>query len=272
MHGASGTYDLCLSYAGLDGRNIGMRNATCRREKSQITFDGEIRPRVERRSFDLTLPNGPHDGQARIPSLLRRPGLFARGRSAAEIFSGELVLLLGQFQRVGLLPLGVELGLQGRDLLFQGFDLGIAQRSGIEALHLPLHGPVGLGGPQCGVVRRCRLLGSFEPVVQQRERVVAECHHAFLLLFLAAELFRGFAFVADGGLRLAVRNRRVDPRGPLLGLDGRRPEYEPQHDEEYASEDRREEQHLAFALPFELRRGVVARILVFCHNGLRYQR
>ena len=126
LYRASGTYDLCLSYAGFDGRNIGMLNATCRREKSQVTFDGEIRPRIERRGFDLTFPHGPHDGQARIPSLLRRPGLFVRGRSSAEIFPGELVLLLGQFQRIGLLPLGVELGLQGRDLLFQCFDLGIA--------------------------------------------------------------------------------------------------------------------------------------------------
>ena len=91
-----------------------------------------------------------------------------------------------------------------------------------------------------------------------------------MLLFLAAELFRGFAFVSDGGLRLAVRNRRIDPRGPLLRLDGRRPEYEPQHNEEDASEDRRKEQHLALALPLELRRGVIARILVFCHNGLRF--
>ena len=248
-----------------------MRDITCCREKSQVTFDGEIRPRIECRGFDLTLPNGLHDGQTRIPSLLRRPGLFVRGRSAAEILPCELVLLLGQFQRIGLLPLGVELGLQGCDLLFQGFDLGIALRSGVEALHLPLHGPVGLGGPQCGVVRRCRLLGRFEPVVQQRERVVAECHHASLLLLLAAELFRGFAFVSDGGLRLAVRDRRIDPRGPLLGLDGRRPEYEPQHDEEDASEDRREEQYLAFALPFELRRRVAAWILVFCHNGLRFK-
>ena len=161
--------------------------------------------------------------------------------------------------------------MQGCDLFLQGFDLGIALRSGIEALHLPLHGPVGFGGPQCGVVRRYRLLGGFESVVKQREQVVAKCHHAFLLLFLAAELFRGFAFVSDGSLRFAVRDRRVDPRGPLLGLDGRRPEYEPQHDEEYTFEDRREEQHLAFALPFELRRGVVARILVVCHNGLRFQ-
>ena len=247
-----------------------MLNATCRREKSQVTFDGEIRPRIERRGFDLTFPHGPHDGQARIPSLLRRPGLFVRGRSSAEIFPGELVLLLGQFQRIGLLPLGVELGLQGRDLFFQCFDLGIALRSGVEALHLPLHGPVGFGGPQCGIVRRYRLLGRFEPVVQQRERVVAKCHHAFLLLFLAAELFRGFAFVADGSLRFAVRDRRVDPRGSLLGLDGCRPEYEPQHNEEDTSKDRREEQHLAFALPFELRRRVAARILVFCHNGLRF--
>ena len=87
-----------------------------------------------------------------------------------------------------------------------------------------------------------------------------------MLLLLAAELFRGFAFVSDGGLRLAVRDRRIDPRGPLLGLDGRRPEYEPQHDEEDASEDRREEQYLAFALPLELRRGVIVRILVFYHN------
>ena len=244
-----------------------MRDATCRREKSQVTFDGEIRPRVERRGFDLTLPNGPHDRQARILPLLRRlNSFFIYGHSAAEILPGELVLLLGQFQRIGLLPLGVELGLQGCDLLFQGFDLGIALRSGVEALHLPLHGPVGLGGPLCGVVRRCRLLGRFEPVVQQRERVVAECHHASLLLLLAAELFRGFAFVADGGLRLAVRNRRVDPRGPFLRLDGRRSEYKPHRDEEDASEDRREEQHLALAQPFELRRGVVSRILVFCHN------
>ena len=249
-----------------------MRDITCCREKSQVTFDGEIRPRVERRSFDLTLPHGPHDGQARIPPLLcRLNSFFIYGHSAAEILPCELVLLLGQLQRVGLLPLGVELGLQGRDLLFQGFHLGIALRSGVEALHLPLHGPVGLGGPQCGVVRRCRLLGRFEPVVQQRERVVAECHHASLLLLLAAELFRGFAFVSDGGLRLAVRDRRIDPRGPLLGLDGRRPEYEPQHDEEDASEDRREEQYLAFALPFELRRRVAAWILVFCHNGLRFK-
>lgn len=122
-----------------------------------------------------------------------------------------------------------------------------------------------------GLSARCEFLGRFEPVVQQRERIVAECHHAFLLLFLAAELFRGFAFVADGGLRFAVRNGGIDPRGPFLRLDGCRPEYEPQHDEEYASEDRREEQHLAFALPLELRRRVVARILVVCHNGLRFQ-
>ena len=244
-----------------------MRDATCRREKSQVTFDGEIRPRIECRGFDLTLPNGPHDRQARILPLLRRlNSFFIYGHSAAEILPGELVLLLGQFQRIGLLPLGVELGLQGRDLLFQCFDLGIALRSGVEALHLPLHDPVGFGGPQCGIVRRYRLLGRFEPVVQQRERVVAECHHASLLLLLAAELFRGFAFVADGSLRFAVRDRRVDPRGSLLGLDGCRPEYEPQHDEEDASEDRREEQHLAFALPLELRRGVIARILVFYHN------
>ena len=248
-----------------------MRNATCRREKSQVALDSEIRPRIERRGFDLTLPNGLHDGQTRIPSLLRRPGLFVGGRSAAEILPCELVLLLGQLQRIGLLPLGVELGLQGRDLLFQRFDLGIALRSGVEALHLPLHGPVGLGSPQCGVVRRCGFLGGFEPVVQQRERIVAECHHAFLLLLLAAELLRGFAFVSDGGLRLAVRNRRIDPRSSFLGLDGRRPEYKPHRDEEYTSEDRREEQHLAFALPLELRRGVVARILVFCHNGLRFK-
>ena len=73
------------------------------------------------------------------------------------------------------------------------------------------------------------------------------------------------------GLRLAVRDRRIDPRGPLLGLDGRWSEYEPQHDEEDASEDRREEQYLAFALPLELRRGVAAWILVFCHNGLRFK-
>ena len=109
-----------------------MRDATCRREKSQVAFDGEIRPCVERRCFDLTLPHGPHDRQARIPPLLWRPGLFVRGRSAAEILPCELVLLLGQFQRIGLLPLGVELGLQGCDLLFQGFDLGIALRSGVE--------------------------------------------------------------------------------------------------------------------------------------------
>ena len=70
---------------------------------------------------------------------------------------------------------------------------------------------------------------------------------------------------------LPSRTERIDPRGPLLGLDGRRPEYEPQHDEEDASEDRREEQHLAFALPFELRRRVAAWILVFCHNGLRFK-
>ena len=202
-----------------------MRDTTCRREKSEVALDGEIRPRVERRGFDLAFLNGPHYGQARIPSLLWRPGLFVRGRSVAEILPCELVLLLGQLQRVGLLPLGVELGLQGRDLLFQDFDLGIALRSGVEALYLPLHGPVGLGGPLCGVIRRCRLLGGFESVVQQRERVVAECHHASLLLFLAAELFRGFAFVSDGGLRLAVRDRRIDPRGSLLGLDGCRPEY-----------------------------------------------
>ena len=249
-----------------------MRDATCRREKSQVAFDGEIRPCVERRCFDLTLPHGPHDRQARIlPLLCLLNSFFIYGHSAAEILPGELVLLLGQFQRIGLLPLGVELGLQGCDLLFQGFDLGIALRSGVEALHLPLHGPVGLGGPQCGVVRRCRLLGRFEPVVQQRERVVAECHHASLLLLLAAELFRGFAFVSDGGLRFAVRNRRIDPRGPLLRLDGRRPEYEPQHNEEDASEDRRKEQHLALALPLELRRRVAAWILVFCHNGLRFK-
>lgn len=105
-----------------------MRNATCRREKSQVALDSEIRPRIERRGFDLTLPNGLHDGQTRIPSLLRRPGLFVGGRSAAEILPCELVLLLGQLQRIGLLPLGVELGLQGRDLLFQCFDLGIAAR------------------------------------------------------------------------------------------------------------------------------------------------
>ena len=249
-----------------------MRDATCRREKSQVAFDGEIRPCVERRCFDLTLPHGPHDRQARIlPLLCLLNSFFTYGRSAAEILPCELVLLLGQLQRVGLLPLGVELGLQGRDLLFQGFDLGIALRSGVEALHLPLHGPVGLGGLLCGVIRRCRLLGGFEPVVQQRKRVVAECHHASLLLLLAAELFRGFAFVSDGGLRLAVRDRRIDPRGPLLGLDGRRPEYEPQHNEEDASEDRRKEQHLALALPLELRRRVAAWILVFCHNGLRFK-
>ena len=102
-----------------------------------------------------------------------------------------------------------------------------------------------------------------------RERIVLAA--LVLLLLLAAELFRGFAFVADGSLSLAVRDRRVDPRGPFLRLDGCRPEYEPQHDEEYASEDRREEQHLAFALPLELRRRVVAHILVVCHNGLRFQ-
>ena len=162
--------------------------------------------------------------------------------------------------------------MQGRDLLFERFDLGIAGWSGVEALHLPLHGPVGLGSPQCGVICRSWLLGGFKPVVQERERVVAERHHAFLLLLLAAELFGGFAFVSDGGLRLAVRNRRVNPCGPLLRLDGRRPEDKPQHGEEDTSEDRCEEQHLAFALPLELRRGVVARILVVCHNGLRYQR
>ena len=83
---------------------------------------------IERRGFDLTFPHGPHDRQARILPLLRRlNGFFVRGRSAAEIFPGELVLLLGQFQRIGLLPLGVELGLQGRDLFFQCFDLGIAR-------------------------------------------------------------------------------------------------------------------------------------------------
>ena len=271
MHCASGTYDLRLSNTGPNGRYLILRRTSRRGQKTEVALDGEIRPRVERRGFDLTFPNGPHYGQARIPSRLRRPGLFVRGRSAAEILPCELVLLLGQFQRIGLLPLGIELGLQGCDLLFQGFDLGIALRSGVEALHLPLHVPVGLGGPLCGVVRRSKLFGGFEPVVQQRKRIVAECHHAFLLLFLAAELFRGFAFVADGGLRLAVRDRRIDPRGPLLGLDGRRPEYEPQHDEEDASEDRREEQHLAFALPFELRRRVAAWILVFCHNGLRFK-
>ena len=193
-------------------------------------------------------------------------------RSASEIFSSKFVLLLSQFQRVGLPAPGVELRLQGRYLLLQGFNLGIAGRRGVEALHLPLHGPVGFGGPQCGVICRSWLLGRFKPVVQERERVVAERHHAFLLLLLAAELLGGFAFVADGGLRLAVRNRRVNPCGPFLGLDGRRPEYKPQHDEEDTSEDRCEEQHLAFALPLELRRGVVARILVFCHNGLWYQR
>jgi hypothetical protein len=167
---------------------------------------------------------------------------------------------------------GVELRLQGCYLLFQGLDLGIAGRRGVESLHLPLHGPVGFGSPQRGVVRGSGLLGGFKSVVQERERVVAERHHAFLLLLLAAELFGGFAFVSDGGLRLAVRNRRVDPCGPLLRLDGHRPEDKPQHDEEDTSEDRCEEQHLAFAQPFELRQGGVARILVFCHNGLRYQR
>ena len=117
----------------------------CCREKSQVTFDGEIRPRIECRGFDLTLPNGLHDGQTRIPSLLRRPGLFVRGRSAAEILPCELVLLLGQFQRVGLLPLGIELGLQGRDLLFQCFDLGIAARRGrgVESRHFTRYPPVG---------------------------------------------------------------------------------------------------------------------------------
>ena len=122
-----------------------MRNATCRREKSQVALDSEIRPRIERRGFDLTLPNGLHDGQTRIPSLLRRPGLFVGGRSAAEILPCELVLLLGQLQRIGLLPLGVELGLQGRDLLFQCFDLGIAARRGrgVESRHFTRYPPVG---------------------------------------------------------------------------------------------------------------------------------
>ena len=197
---------------------------------------------------------------------------FTRGRSSAKILPCEFVLFFGQLQRVGLLPFGVELGLQGCDLLFERFDLGIAGWSGVEVLHLPLHGPIGLGGPLCGVICRSWLLGRFKPVVQEREGVVAERHHAFLLLLLAAELFGGFAFVADGGLRLAVRDRRVDPCGPFLGLDGRRPEDKPQHDEKDIPENRREEQHLAFALPLELRRGVVARILIFCHNGLRYQR
>ena len=41
--------------------------------------------------------------------------------------------------------------------------------------------------------------------------------------------------------------------------------------EEDASEDRRKEQHLALALPLELRRRVAAWILVFCHNGLRFK-
>ena len=123
-----------------------MRDATCRREKSQVALDGEIRPRIERRGFDLTFPNGPHDGQVRIlPLLCRLNCFFIQGRSATEILPCELVLLLGQFQRVGLLPLGVELGLQGRDLLFQCFDLGIAARRGrgVESRHFTRYPPVG---------------------------------------------------------------------------------------------------------------------------------
>ena len=123
-----------------------MRDATCRREKSQVALDGEIRPRIERRGFDLTFPNGPHDGQVRIlPLLYRLNCFFIQGRSATEILPCELVLLLGQFQRVGLLPLGIELGLQGRDLLFQCFDLGIAARRGrgVESRHFTRYPPVG---------------------------------------------------------------------------------------------------------------------------------
>ena len=123
-----------------------MRDATCRREKSQVAFDGEIRPCVERRCFDLTLPHGPHDRQARIlPLLCLLNSFFTYGRSAAEILPCELVLLLGQLQRVGLLPFGVELGLQGRDLLFQCFDLGIAARRsrGVESRHFTRYPPVG---------------------------------------------------------------------------------------------------------------------------------
>lgn len=39
-------------------------------------------------------------------------------RSAAEIFARQFVLLFGQLQRVGPLPLGIELRLQSRNLLF----------------------------------------------------------------------------------------------------------------------------------------------------------
>ena len=70
LHGASGTYELRLSDAGPHGRSVACGRAPFGCQESEVALDGEVRPRIERRGFDLALPNGPHHGQARIPPLL----------------------------------------------------------------------------------------------------------------------------------------------------------------------------------------------------------
>ena len=252
--------------AGPDGGDVDFGRCPLRREEPDVALDGEIRPRVERRGFDLTFPHGPHDGESRIPLLPLRLGLLVRGRSAPEILPRQSVLLLREFQRVWLPLPGVELRLQSRDLLLQGFDLGIAGRGCIEVLHLPLHGAVGLGGPTHGVVGGCRFPGRSEPVVQKREGVVAEGHHAFLLLPLGPELLGGLALIREGRLCLSVRHGRVDSLLLLLRLLSAAQDSSDEKD----AEDRgcgTRDPYLLFPPPFECGRRILLRprFIRLCH-------
>ncbi len=60
-HRAFVAYDLRFGDANPDGRSIGMRGRTCRREKSEVALDAPPL-RGECQGFDFTFPHGPHNG------------------------------------------------------------------------------------------------------------------------------------------------------------------------------------------------------------------
>ena len=177
--------------------------------------------------------HGPYDRLAGLVFLRLRLCCIA----ASKVFLCQLVLLLGQLQRIGLPAFGIELRLQSRDLSFECFDFGIALRRAVEILHLCLHGAVGGLGPLHGIIGR-RLFRRFQSVVQQREGVVAERRQLSVLRLFAADALHGFLLASLDRLFFAVGYGDVDAVSPLGLPFRRRTKYEPYDDQKQAAQHR----------------------------------
>lgn len=164
------------------------------------------------------------------PSPFGRYGVDVRC-SAAEVLLSQLILSLGQLQRIcgscrrrRIEPCGEFL-----DLTPQMLDFPLGGAGCIGLCELPLQGAVGLICLLHGVLPGRRLLRA---VVQQREGLLAEREQPLGLQRLGPDLRHDLLLGAFDLLLAALRHGEVDPRSPFLLRCLLRAEYPPHEQRE----------------------------------------